>query len=343
VAAKQEIMLFITENSAKYGISKKKVSSITSISYRTYKRWVKSDDLCDLRKGHNNLSNSLTDSEEQQILEVCNSPEYCNLSPNQIVPMLADKNIYLASESTICRVLRKHKLLTHRRKSKQPSKKREPASHVATDSNQVWTWDITYLKTQVKGMFYYLYLIIDIYDRCITGFRVEESQCSTLASEMVKDTILKRGAESKKLVIHSDNGGPMKGSTMAMTLDRLGVITTFNRPSVSNDNSYSESLFKTLKYSLRNPLKPFKSCEEASLWAEEFIEWYNRKHLHSGIKYVTPHQRFLKQDKIILDNRKQVYELAKMKNPNRWINNNIKNWNRINAVFLNKRALQDSL
>jgi len=340
VEEKREIILFISENSAKYELSKKKVCSITPISYRTYKRWGNSHNLYDLRKGNNNSSNSLTASEEQQILEICNSTEYCNLSPNQIVPMLADKNIYIASESTFYRVLRKHKLLAHRRKSKKPSRKREPASHVANDSNQVWTWDITYLKTSVKGLYYYLYLIIDIYDRCITGFRVEEKQSSTLASEMVQDAILKRGAISNKLVIHSDNGGPMKGSTMAATLDRLGVIKTFNRPSVSNDNSYSESLFKTLKYSLKNPLKPFKSYEDARLWAEDFIEWYNRKHHHSGIKYVTPHQRFKKQDKKILDNRKKVYELAKMKNPNRWINDNIKNWNRINTVYLNRRKDQ---
>lgn len=340
VKEKREIILFISENSAKYELSKKKVCSITAISYRTYKRWVNSHNLCDLRKGTNHSPNSLTGIEEQQILDICNSTEYCNLSPNQIVPMLADKNIYIASESTFYRVLRKHKLLTHRRKSRKPGKKREPASHTATDSNQVWTWDITYLKTQVKGMFYYLYLIIDIYDRCVTGFRVEEQQSSILASEMVQDAILKRGANSQKLVIHSDNGGPMKGSTMAATLDRLGVIKTFNRPSVSNDNSYSESLFKTLKYSLRNPMKPFESREEASSWAKEFIEWYNRKHLHSGIKYVTPYQRFKKEDKIILDNRKMVYEHAKRKNPDRWINDNIKNWSRINTVYLNRRKDQ---
>jgi transposase InsO family protein len=299
-----------------------------------------SEVLDDLRTGNHFLPNKLSEAEESRIIEICNSMEYCNLSPKQIVPKLADKGIYLASESSFYRVLKKHRLLSHRRKSKEPKKNKKPASHIARASNEVWTWDITYLKTSVKGMYYYLYLIIDIFDRCITGFRVEEVQNSKLASEMVKDAILKRGANSKKLVLHSDNGGPMKGSTMASTLDKLGVIKTFNRPSVSNDNSYSESLFKTLKYRLKNPLKPFNSCEEAAIWAEEFTQWYNTEHLHSGIKYVTPSQRFCKQDVAILDQRQKVYEKARMKNPGRWIKSNTRNWDRINLVYLNKRKDQ---
>ena len=328
------------DNSVKYNLSKRKVCSITTISYRTFKRWIKSCDLIDLRRGNNSSSNRLSEDEEQQILDICTSPDYCDLSPNKIVPMLADENIYIASEASFYRVLRKHKLLSHRQKSKKPSKKSKPASHVATDSNQVWTWDITYLKTSVKGIFFYLYLIIDIYDRCITAYRIEEIQNSTLASEMVEDAILKRGANSKQLVLHSDNGGPMKGATMAITLDRLGVTKTFNRPSVSNDNSYSESIFKTLKYSFKHPFKAFNSCEEARLWAEEFVEWYNYEHLHSGIKYVTPNQRFMKKDIEILKNRKKVYELAKRKNPKRWINKSIKNWDRTDVIYLNKRKDQ---
>ncbi len=261
---KNKILSFIEDNHQKEGISIKSICSITDISYRIYLRWKKSNDLYDNRKGHTNINNRLTSSEKDEIISLCNNSEYCNLSPNQIVPKLADKGIYIASESSFYRILRDSKLLKHRRKSKKPSKEKKPVSHTATNSNQVWTWDITYLKRNVKGLFYYLYLIVDIYDRCITGLRVEENQSSRLAADMVTDAVLKRGANTSNLVLHSDNGGPMKGSTMAITLDKLGITKTFNRPSVSNDNSYSESLFKTLKYQLQNPLGAFQSLEEAS-------------------------------------------------------------------------------
>jgi len=337
---KKKIISFIESSSGQENIPIKNICSITDICYKTYKRWKKSNNLKDNRKGHPNLKNRLTDSEKDEIVSLCNNSEYCNLSPNQIVPKLADKEIYIASESSFYRVLRDRKLLEHRRKSKKPSKGKKPASHTATSSNQVWTWDITYLKRDVKGLFYYLYLIIDIYDRCITGFRVEENQSSKLAADMVTDAVLKRGANTSNLVLHSDNGGPMKGSTMAVTLDKLGIIKTFNRPSVSNDNSYSESLFKTLKYQLQNPLGAFQSLEEASKWAGNFVKWYNEEHLHSGIKYVTPNQRFRGEDKDILKMRANLYKKAMTKKPSRWINKITKNWNRIESVFLNKRKDQ---
>ncbi len=337
---KRKTLSFIEENNQREGIPIKSICSITDISYRTYRRWKKLNDLQDNRKGHPNLKSRLTSSEKEEIIFLCNKAEYCNLSPNQIVPRLADKEIYIASEASFYRVLKEHNQLKHRRKSKKPTKGKKPASHTATNSNQVWTWDITYLKRDIKGIFYYLYLIVDIYDRCITGYRVEENQSSKLAAGMVEDAVLKRGANTSNLVLHSDNGGPMKGSTMAITLDKLGIIKTFNRPSVSNDNSYSESLFKTLKYQLHNPLGAFHSLEEADKWAQDFIKWYNKEHLHSGIKYVTPNQRFTGEDKKILKERKKLYEKAMIKNPARWINKSTKNWDRIETVFLNKRKDQ---
>lgn len=294
----------------------------------------------DKREGPKFVKNKLTKKEREKIIEICNSEEYRDLSSNLIVPKLADKGIYIASESSFYRVLRKKDMLAHRRKSKKPQRKKKPATHCAKDSNQVWTWDITYLKTNIKGIFYYLYLIVDIYDRCITGFRVEEKQSSVLAAELVSDSVLKRNADSNKLVLHADNGGPMKGSTMAVTLVKLGITKTFNRPSVSNDNSFSESLFKTLKYDLINPLKPFENIEEARKWVKTFVEWYNNCHLHSGIKYVTPNQRFDKEDITILKRRKAVYYEAMKNNPQRWINNKIRNWNIINSVTLNERKDQ---
>ena len=193
---KKDIMSFIESHSQSEDLSIRKVCSITGISHKTYKRWKISADLNDNRKGHPNLKNRLTVPERDEIISICNSAEYCNLSPNQIVPKLADRKMYIASESSFYRILRECKLLEHRRRSKKPTKVKKPASHTATNSNQVWTWDITYLKRDIKGMFYYLYLIIDIYDRCITSFRVEENQNSKLAADLVEDAVLKRGANT---------------------------------------------------------------------------------------------------------------------------------------------------
>ena len=137
-----------------------------------------------------------------------------------------------------------------------------------------------------------------------------------------------------QIVVHSDNGGPMKGATMLATMQSLGVIPSLSRPSVSNDNPFSESLFKTLKYCPQYPSKPFTSIEDAQKWVDEFVQWYNKEHLHSGIKFVTPESRHNQADKAILEKRKNVYRIARAKNPKRW-SRETRNWQHIARVKLN--------
>lgn len=137
-----------------------------------------------------------------------------------------------------------------------------------------------------------------------------------------------------QLVLHADNGGSMKGAAMLATLQKLGVVPSFSRPKVSDDNPYSESLFKTLKYCPQYPHKNFNSIIEVRTWVKDFVRWYNCEHLHSGIKFVTPEQKHLGLDIEILKNRKLVYEIAKQKNPNRWTRQ-IRNWNAVEEVYLN--------
>ena len=219
-----------------------------------------------------------------------NSAPYADLSPNQIVPRLADAGQYLASESPIYRVLREAHQLAHRGRA-AASQRRTPPSHAATEPNQVWSWDITYLKTPVSGVFWYLYLIVDIWSRKIVGWRVETTERSAHAATLFDATCAALTRDPAGIVLHADNGGPMKGATMLATLERLGGLASFSRPGVSNDNPYSEALFRTFKYRPDFPREPFADLATASSWVAAFVTWYNDVHRHSAIRFVTPAQR----------------------------------------------------
>lgn len=267
------------------------------------------------------------------MLDICNRQEYKSLPPSQIVPSLADAGIYVASEASFYRILKENKQLHPRGKSKHRMYSK-PDPYIATGPNQVWSWDITYLPTSIKGLFYYLYMIMDIYSRKIVGWEIYENQNDELSSIVVRRAYLSEGVSGKELVLHSDNGSPMKGVTMLATLQKLGVVPSFSRPSVSNDNAYSESLFKTLKYNPGYPSKPFESLEEARFWVLGFTRWYNETHKHSSLNFVTPSQRHEGKDKEILENRKRVYMDAKTMHPERW-SGDIRDWNPESSVFLN--------
>lgn len=223
-------------------------------------------------------------------------------------------------------------MLKHRGKS-QPAKHSRPAPLIAYGPNEIWSWDITYLKTLVRGQFYYVYLMLDIFSRRIVGFDVHMEESMIHSSVLMKKLCKNEGIEKDQLILHSDNGGPMKGATILATLEKLGVAASFSRPRVSNDNPYSESLFKTLKYCPKYPDR-FKDLAEAKQWMILFIDWYNN-HQHSGIKFVTPNERHQGLDIEILNNRKKVYTRAKEKHPERWGNRKIKNFDREEKVYLN--------
>ena len=185
-------------------------------------------------------------------------------------------SVYLASESTIYRILREEKQLAHRGRSR-PRAHRRPEALTASAPGQVWSWDITYLKSPIRGIFYYLYLIMDVWSRKIVGWEVHEQELAELAAPLVEQTCRKEGIERDLLILHADNGGPMKGGTMLSTLQRLGVAASFSRPQVSDDNPYSESLFKTMKYRPEYPEQPFDGIEDARRWVARFVDWYNRR------------------------------------------------------------------
>lgn len=320
----------------------KPACEIVGISSRTHQRWLKCDSLDDQRKtAIKTPHNKLGELEIKQIIKVANESEFAHLPPAKIVPKLADQGRYIASESSFYRVLKQAGQTTHRQNSKPRNKINKPRALVATGPNQVYSWDISYLKTQVKGLYFYLYLMLDIYSRKIVGYQVHHEESADRAAGLLKHVCLTENVTKDQVTLHSDNGSPMKGATMIAMLEALGVIPSFSRPAVSNDNPYSESLFRTLKYCPKYPRMGFESILEARTWTMSFVNWYNTEHMHSSIGYVTPQQRHTGEDKVMLENRKKVYQKAKDKHPERW-SGDIRNWNYIKEVKLNPDNQQKS-
>ena len=335
------MILDLIDEAIESGARLSPAAEILGLSSRTIIRWRSSKNCIDKRNGPKRTpSNKLSEQERQKVLKVANSPEYRDLSPNQIVPKLADIGIYLASESTFYRILREEKLINHREPSK-PASSSLPKGHVATGPCQLWSWDITYLKTDVKGIFIYLYMIMDVWSRKIVAAKVFEEECMEHSSILFAQACMRHGVKKDQLVLHADNGGPMKGSTMLATLHSLGVIPSFSRPKVSNDNPYSESLFRTMKYRPEYPSKPFSSIEEAQLWVDGFVHWYNSEHLHSSIRFVSPDDRHYGREDQILSERHRVYEEAKKRMPNRW-SGSTRNWKPDKIVWLNPENSSDN-
>ena len=316
------------------GARRHKACDMLGITVRTLQRWEKEPGEGDRRGGPNTPpANSLSEAEKGLVVSVATSPQFQDLSPAQIVPIMAEDGVYIASEASFYRILREKKMLAHR-SSARPASHSRPKEYEATGPNQVWTWDITYLKTSVKGQFYYLYLVVDIFSRMIVGWAVHEEESEGLARDLIRQACLRQGVDRDTLVLHSDNGGPMKGATMLATLQWLGIVPSFSRPKVSDDNPYSESLFRTLKYRPTYPSVPFDSLEAADKWVEEFERWYNHKHRHSGIRFCTPASRHYGQEESILARRKEAYEEARKQRPGRW-SKGTRNWERITVVRLN--------
>lgn len=336
-----EIIELVNESLAS-GARQSQACKIIGISCRTLQRW-QQDNTHDGRiYAKHAPANKLTAMERQRIIRTANKSEYADLPPGKIVPKLADKGVYIASESTFYRVLKEVNQQQHRQKAKPDRQVKKPRALTATGPNQIFTWDITYLPTQVKGIFLYLYLVMDIYSRKIVGWQVHEEESSTLASGLMTDICQREGIMPDQVTLHSDNGSPMKGATMLATLQELGVIPSFSRPSVSNDNPYSESLFRTLKYRPEYPEKPFSNLLSARVWVQGFVDWYNYEHLHSAIQFVTPMQRHTGEDIAILEKRKWVYEQAKLKKPERW-SGEIRNWKPVAEVHLNPEKQEQGL
>jgi transposase InsO family protein len=271
----------------------------------------------------------------QHVLAIANSTEFGHLPPSQIVPRLADQGIYVASESTFYRVLKAENMLQYRGAEKPIKPRSKPRALQATEPNQLFSGDITYLPTERSKAFIFICTCSWIFfSRKVVGWQVFENESSALAGEVMKDICARENIRPNQVILHSDNGSPMKGATMLATLQMLGGIPSFSCTAVSNDNPYAESFFKTMKYRPAYPGHPFKDLLAARAWVTTFIHWYNEEHRHSAIQFVTPAQRHAGLDVELLGRREKLYEVSKAKNPNRW-SGPTRNWTRTAIVHLN--------
>jgi putative transposase len=330
------------EAACKAGARLHQACEIVGIAVRTLQRWKAQDGLAsgDGRPDavRPTPAHALTPEEREQIIGVANEPRFADMPPARIVPMLADEGQYIASESSFQRVLRAQGQTRHRGRAKAPRKGRPPSTHVATAPRQLWSWDMTYLPSQVAGRWYFLYLILDVFSRKIVGFEVHDSDDADHAARLVQRTALAEGIHAvpreDRPVLHGDNGATLKATTVLAMLHWLGVKPSYSRPRVSDDNAFVESLFRTAKYRPEFPTSGFSDVLEAREWAHRFVHWYNHEHRHSGIRYVSPAQRHAGSDVAILEARHDLYVRARERNPARW-SCATRNWTPIGAVTLN--------
>jgi putative transposase len=254
--------------------------------------------------------------EELSVLETLNSERFRDMSPGEVFATLLDERVFMCSERTMYRILAKNQQNTQRRQS-QPRTYARPEL-LATRPNELWSWDITKLKGPAKWTYFYLYKIIDVFSRYVVGWMVECRETAALAEEFIGDTCAKQEILPGQLNLHADKGSSMTSRTVGHLLTDLGVTKTHSRPHVSNDNPYSESAFKTLKYRPGFP-ESFGSIEDARLFCREFFEWYNNQHRHSGIAMLTPVSVHYGEYAPIQANRSIVLIEAYMKHPERFV------------------------
>jgi putative transposase len=229
---------------------------------------------------------ALSQAEREQVRAVLNSEDFVDAAPATVYHTLLDEGTYLASPSTMYRILREHGEVRERRRHATHPAHVKPEL-LATEPNQVWSWDITRLRGPGKQIFYHLYSIIDIYSRYTVGWLVAARESEYLAERLIADTLTKQNITADQLTIHADRGSSMASRTVAQLLADLGVTRSHSRPRVSNDNPYSESQFKTLKYRPDFPDR-FGSIEDARAFCRRFFTWYNTEHYHSGIGWHHP-------------------------------------------------------
>jgi putative transposase len=261
-------------------------------------------------------ANKLTDAELDELLDLLHSEAFVDLAPAQVWAVLLDAGTYIASISTMYRVLRAHDEVRERRRQATHPPRVRPEL-VATGPGQVWSWDITKLKGPSKGVYYDLYVIIDIFSRYVVGWMVAPTETAELAKGFIAATIAAQGITAEVLTIHADRGTSMTSKPVAALLAELGVTRTHSRPHVSNDNPYSEAAFKTLKYCPAFPER-FGSIEDARAFCAEFFAYYNHHHRHSGIALHTPASLHFGTAADAQAARADVLEAAYAANPRRF-------------------------
>jgi putative transposase len=260
---------------------------------------------------------ALKPEEKEQVLQVLNSEPFQDSAPREVYATLLDEGQYLCSWRTMYRILKEHQLVRERRDQLRHPTYAKPEL-LATAPNELWSWDITKLRGPIKWTYYYLYTILDVFSRYVPGWLIADCESASLAKQLITETCAKQEIEFDQLTLHSDRGSSMTSKTVALLLADLGVTKTHSRPHVSNDNPYSESQFKTMKYRPDYPDR-FGSIQDARAWARPFFQWYNHEHHHSGLGLLTPATVHYGQAQVVIDQRQQVLQAAYAAHPERFV------------------------
>lgn len=261
---------------------------------------------------------TLEGEERGQVLEVLHSERFVDVAPAEVVATLLDEGVYYCSARTMHRLLAAKGEAGERRAQRTHPARPAPILE-ATAPHQVWSWDITRLEGPRRGHGYALYVVLDIFSRYVVGWMVAECESAPLAARLLETCVQREGVKPEQLTLHQDRGAPMTAKTFSQALVDLGVLASYSRPRVSNDNPFSESHFKTLKYMPTYPGR-FESLEEARAWCARFFEWYNHEHRHSGIAMLTPHDVHVGRAPEVLRVRQQAMDAAFARHPERFVN-----------------------
>jgi putative transposase len=276
---------------------------------------------------------ALSETERQRVLDALHEEQYADDAPPQVFAKLLDRGIYLCSISTMYRLLRAHHEVRERRRQRtHPNYQRHEL--IATDPNQVWSWDITKLRGPIKWTYYCLYVILDVFSRYVVGWHLASRESADLAAELIETTCRKQRIRPGHLTLHADRGSAMTSKGVAVLLDDLGVTKTHSRPHVSNDNPYSESQFKTLKYRPEFPDR-FASMEDANAFCQSFFRWYNQEHRHSSLGLMTPENVHYGRAHKIAAQRQIILTDAYRAHPERFVIRPPKPPNLPTAVWIN--------
>jgi putative transposase len=260
---------------------------------------------------------ALTDGERQRVLDELHCDRFVDKSPGEVWATLLDEGVYLCSERTMYRILADNEEVKERRNQLRHPEYTKPEL-LAEGPNEVWSWDITKLRGPVKWTYFYLYVILDIFSRYVVGWLAAPRETAALAQKLIRETCRKQGIDSGQLTIHADRGSPMIAKTTAQLFVTLGISKSHSRPHVSDDNPYSESQFKTLKYRPGFPDR-FGSLQDSVAFCRSFFTWYNTEHHHSGIGMLTPEAVHYGLSKDVIESRKRVLEVAFEAHPERFV------------------------
>ena len=292
-----------------------KACEALNVSRATYYRRLKPTK--PINEGRSKHFRALSAEEEKVVLNCLNSEKFQDKAPAEVFAGLLDDGTYYCSISTMYRILRKHQQVKERRDQLRHPNYKKPEL-LAEGVNQVWSWDITKLLGPVKWTYYYLYVIMDIYSRYIVGWMVAPGESAALAQKLINDTCDKQAIEPGTLTIHADRGSSMTSKLVTHLLADLGVVKSHSRPHVSNDNPFSESQFKTMKYRPEFP-KRFGSIQDARVFCQNFFKWYNWKHYHSGIGLMIPGIVHYNYTNEVLKHRQTVLDVAAKNHPERFV------------------------